>query len=340
MNKKVTVVIPTRNEEDYISKCLDSFLNQSYPKEYYEVFVCDGGSKDNTVNIIKEYEQKYKMFKYINNPGITMPKGVNLGIKNSNADIIILFGAHAYAQEDFIKNNVKKHEEYQDVGCVGGPIETINTDDKGKAISYAISSPFGVGNALFRYAEKETYVDTVAFGAYKKEIFNKIGLLDEELTRNQDDELNLRVTKNGYKILLTPQVRSYYYSRSSYKKLWTQYFQYGFWKVRVIQKHKQIIALRHLIPVIFVLFNLFGIIGGVLNKLILSFWLSILLIYFILDLVVSYKATKTNKRIFKYMPITFPILHLSYGIGFLNGLVNFYIIKSRKVIDKNTRLSR
>lgn len=337
-SKSVTVIIPTRNEENYIAKCLDSFVSQTYPRDLYKIFIMDGQSDDKTAEIVKEYSEKYNNIFLIENPGRSVPKGVNLGIKSSNSDIVILFGAHAYADKDFIKENVLSLENTE-VVCSGGPINTISEDIKGTAIALAMSSPFGVGNALFRYAKKETFVDTVAFGAYKREVLLKVGCLDEELVRNQDDELNYRIIKSGYKILLSPKIKSNYYSRSSIKKLWKQYYQYGFWKVRVMQKHGKTASIRHLIPMIFVLSNFIGLILGIFIPLIKYLWLSEILIYIFLDILFTLKLSK-NKNLYKIVPFVFPILHTSYGLGFLEGLVVFYLLNSKKSVEKNTKMSR
>lgn len=340
MNEKVTVVIPARNEEKFIMKCLDSFVEQTYPKELFEVFVCDGRSTDNTAKIVNEYNEKYGNVQLVDNPGLSAPIGMNLGIKKSKADIIIIFGAHAYADKDFIKNNVEKFAISDEIGCVGGPIITINDDVMGNAIAKVMSSPFGVGNALFRYATKETYVDTVAFGAYKKSVFDKVGLFDEELVRNQDDELNYRVVEGGYKILLSPSIKSYYYGRSSLKKLWRQYYQYGFWKVRVLQKHGKPASIRHLVPITFVLTNILGIVLGMFFKPILILWLCEVALYAVCDMIFTVKLSGNDGKLLVRIPMLFPILHYSYGLGFLQGLMSFYLFKSKSVIEKNKKTSR
>lgn len=338
--RTVSVAIPARNEEGYIRKCLDSFVNQSYPKDLYEVIIADGRSTDKTRDIIKEYNEKYHNIRLIDNPKMTAPTGINLAIKESKSDIIIIFGAHSYADKDFILENVKALEK-EEVGCAGGTINTINTTTKGEAIALAMSCPFGVGNALFRYADKEAYVDTVAFGAYKRELLDKIGLLDEELVRNQDDELNFRVVESGAKILLTPKIKSDYYSRDSFTKLWRQYFQYGYWKVRVIQKHNRPAAIRHLIPMLFVLFLGLGGILSIFSSFIRTAYFSIIAVYLLLDLFFSAKlAIKNNKKCFFYIIPIFLILHLSYGIGFILGLINFYIVKNENITKNNTNMSR
>ncbi|WMJ81191.1 glycosyltransferase family 2 protein [Clostridium sp. MB40-C1] len=337
--KTVSVVIPCRNEKEYIGQCIDSFANQTYPKELFEVLICDGMSDDGTREIIRDYEDKYPNIHLLDNKGLSAPKGMNLGIKKSNKDIIIIFGAHSYADKDFVKNNVELLQR-EGVGCAGGPIETISTNEVGKAISLAMSSPFGVGNALFRYAQKEMYVDTVAFGAYEREVLEEIGLFDEELVRNQDDELNYRVVKAGYKILLSPKVKSKYYSRGSLGKLWRQYYQYGFWKVRVMQKHGKTSSIRHLVPAAFVLANTFGIILGLFFKPILILWLIQLIMYLGLDILSSIKLIKNDIKLIKYIPFIFPMLHLGYGLGFINGFMAFYVFKSNKSVTKNTKMSR
>lgn len=340
LNKKVSVVIPSRNEEAYIGKCIDSFINQSYPAELFNVIIADGNSTDRTREIIQEYHKKHNNIIVIDNPKLTAPTGVNLAINYTDSDIVILFGAHAYADKDFILENVRALQN-EEVGCVGGILNTINDTNKGKAIALGMSCPFGVGNALFRFAEKEMYVDTVAFGGYRRSLLNEIGLLDEELVRNQDDELNFRVTNSGAKILLTPKIKSKYYSRGSYKKLWKQYFQYGYWKVRVIQKHSRPAALRHLVPMLFVLFLLVGGTLGIFINDIRRVYFSVLALYLLLDIIFAGKLSiKNSASCFGYIVPIFPILHLSYGVGFLLGLLNFYIFKNNKITNNNTNMSR
>lgn len=339
-NKTVSVVIPCRNEKNYIEQCLDSFVNQTYPKELYEILVCDGMSDDGTRDIIKSYEKEYENIHLLDNKELTAPKAMNVGIRHSKAESIIIFGAHAYADKEFIKNNIKLLYKNNKIGCVGGTLETISENEKGNAIALAMSSPFGVGNALFRYATEEMYVDTVAFGAYKRKVLDEIGYFDDELVRNQDDEINFRVTKAGYKILLSPQIKATYYSRGSFKKLWRQYFQYGFWKVRVMQKHGGTPSIRHLVPMAFVLGNVGAAILSFFFRPIFYIWMSVLGVYIIGDLVSACKLTKGRKNLLKYIPITFPILHFSYGLGFLDGLLNFYLLKSNKKINKNIKTSR
>ena len=340
MNKSVSIIIPCRNEEKFIKDCVVSFFEQNYPKELITIIVSDGMSTDNTRGVLAELQKDNKNLVVLDNKGLTAPKGMNLGIEYSKSEIIIIFGAHSYADKNFVAENVKALEK-DGVGCAGGIITTINDSIKGAAIGEAMSCPFGVGNALFRFAEKECFVDTVAFGAYKKELLNEIGYFDEELVRNQDDELNFRVVKSGAKILLSPKIKSTYFSRGDLKKLWRQYFQYGFWKVRVIQKHKKPAAVRHLIPLAFVLFLGVGGALSLLFKYVRIPFLVILSLYVLMDLIFSFKISFSKKiGYLKYLIVTFPILHISYGLGFLLGIINFYLFKNSSLEEKNREMSR
>ncbi len=224
MNKKVSVIIPCRNEEKYISKCIESVVNSDYPQNRLEVLISDGLSNDKTQEIIKHFIHTYPYIKLLINKKKTTPHALNLGIKNSNGGVVIILGAHAEIQSDYISNCVELLNKNTSVGCVGGHMENIYEDKRSKVISLAMSSVFGVGNAHFRTGNKEGYVDTVAFGAYKRDVLDKIGLFDEELTRNQDDELNYRLIKAGAKIYLSKDIKSKYYVRAAYDKLFRQYY--------------------------------------------------------------------------------------------------------------------
>ncbi|MEG0370973.1 MAG: glycosyltransferase family 2 protein [Clostridium sp.] len=337
--KFVSIVIPCRNEEDYIEKCVDSMAKQSYGIDNIEVLVCDGMSTDKTQEIINEYSKKIPNVKLVINEKKVAPVAMNLGIKKAKGDIIIIFGAHAYMDKDYVKNSVEKLQD-DNIAVVGGRIINIGENDLSEAISLSMGSPFGVGNALFRYSDKEELVDTVAFGAYKREVFDIVGLFDEEFVRNQDDELNFRVSKAGFNMLLSPSIQSHYYTRGSMSKLWKQYYQYGFWKVRVIQKHKKPASIRHLIPLIFVSGIIAGTVVSIFSVILRTMFLGVLGIYAILAGVYAVKACN---RKYKHVPkimLCFLILHLSYGLGFIEGIYTFHISKNYDRINKNTKMSR
>lgn len=337
--KKVSIIIPCRNEEKYIQKCIASILQQDYDIDKIEIVVVDGMSEDKTRDVVTEIKQSSnRNIKLIENIKKITPYALNLGIKGSSGDVVIILGAHSYIDKDFVKNNVRNLYD-KNYECSGGVIETINENFMGQVISSAMSCPFGVGNALFRYSTKEQEVDTVPFAAYKREVFDKIGYFDEQLVRNQDDEFNLRLSNSGGKVLLSPDIKSYYYSRSSMKKLWKQYFQYGFWKVRVIQKHNKPASIRHLIPLLFVVSLVAGTVLSFFSKIIGGLFLLEIALYLLISLVFAFKIGKGIKQKV-IMPLVFFILHFSYGTGFLMGIFNFYIKQSKKILESNTEISR
>lgn len=335
MNKTVSIIIPCKNEEQYIEKCITSLLQNTYPKELVSIYVCDGLSTDNTVEIVKKISYKNSTVHLLNNTKQTTPFALNLGLKKSEADIKIILGAHSEADANFISENVKTFEIDNEIGCTGGIIENVYENHTSKTIGLAMSSSFGVGNAHFRTGAKDGYVDTVAFGAYKKEVFEKIGYFDESLTRNQDDEFNFRIIKNGFKIYLNKKIKSKYYVRGSFNKLFRQYYQYGYWKVFVGKKHKAVTSLRQLIPLFFVLFLITGTISSLFHPYLFYTFLAGVCIY----LIAAFLAAFNLKSNLVKIVFSFIILHTSYGLGYLKGILDFLIL-NKNPNKKSTSLTR
>jgi glycosyltransferase involved in cell wall biosynthesis len=300
--------------------------------------VCDGKSDDKTSELIQEYAKQNSGVHYLVNENITTPYALNLSIRNSTGDVIIILGAHAELGINYISECVAVLDKMPDVWCVGGILNNVSSDELTASVSLAMSSPFGVGNAHFRTGAKAGYVDTVAFGAYRKEVFDKIGLFDEELVRNQDDEFNFRLLKNAGKIWLSTATSTTYYVRSSFKKLFKQYFQYGYWKVYVNKKHKAITTLRQLVPAVFVV-SLYALI--ILVILFPYRWEYLVLFLGIYTAGASLFALKLAKNLKSFFAIlfSFSILHTSYGMGYIEGIVNFAIL-NRKPSKSKSDLTR
>lgn len=331
-----TVIIPCRNEEKYIGLCLDSIVNLDYPKDKLTVIVSDGKSTDNTRLIIEDYSKKHAFIQFHLNEKQSAPYAFNYGIENAKSDVLIILGAHSEVDSQYLKECNKAFCKSTEIGCVGGVLTNVFFDEDSKAIGAAMSSGFGVGNASFRTGDFEGYVDTVAFGAYKIGVFETIGNFDISLTRNQDDELNYRLTSGGFKIWLSKSIKSKYYVRASFSKLWKQYYQYGYWKVYVNKKHKTITTVRQLIPFLFVMFLIASGISALIIKETLFLSIPILMLYILLAFYSSFKAEKVNN--FKVV-YSFLILHLSYGKGYLDGIIRFIIFNKQPSI-KNEQLSR
>jgi len=317
----VTVIVPMHNEEEFIGKCLVSLIQQDYPLDLMEVIVVDGRSEDASRAIVLEKTQEHSFIRLLDNPKRITPAALNIGIRHAVGDVIIRLDAHHFAAQDFVSKNVACLSK-TGVDCVGGPICTISRSFVGKAISLAMSCPFGVGNSLFRYSQREQYVDTVANPAYRREVFDRIGIFDEELVRDQDDEFNYRLRAHGGRILLSPRIRSWYTCRSNLLKLWRQYFEYGYWKVRVLQKHSRQMRWRQFVPPIFVVVLL----GGIALSLFGRLWPLALILssYLIANLITSlWLAVRYGLQYLVILPLAFAILHIAYGTGFLIGLLRF-----------------
>lgn len=339
MSLKVSIVIPCRNEEKYIAKCIDSVLASDYPNELLEIFVCDGVSDDATPSIVKDYSEQHQGVKYLLNEKQTTPYALNLGITQSTGDVIIILGAHSELAANYIKTCVDILNEKPDVSCVGGVLKNHSEDELTQSIAAAMSSSFGVGSAHFRTGIKSGYVDTVAFGAYRRDVFEQIGLFDAELTRNQDDEFNYRMTKHNMRLWLSNNTSIVYHVRSSFKKLLRQYYQYGYWKVYVNRKHKAITTFRQLVPLFFVLFILMGAVVSLLSTWLLVAYLLTLGLYLGLALMVAAGA----KVPFSQKPaivLAFLCIHLSYGTGYLLGIIDFMLLGKNKPSESQEKLSR
>ena len=326
-NELVSIIIPCRNEVNHIKDCLDTILKQDYPSSLLEIIIIDGLSDDGTRELLNSYHNQYRLT-LLENPKKIVPTALNIGILNSHGNIIIRMDVHSLYATDYIRQCVDLLES-TNADNVGGPAITISKSFIQQAIALAFKSPFGVGGAKSHRENYEGPVDTVFYGCYHRETFEKIGLFDEELVRNQDDEFNLRLARAGGKIWQSPLIRSWYYPRSSLKALFKQYMQYGYWKVRVIQKHRLPASIRHIIPGTFV--------GGLLFSGLLAMFLKPFRLIFIL-VALSYllgnlAATTitchkhSDWRYIPLMPIVFFIYHFSYGYGFIRGVIDFLILK-------------
>ena len=325
MNTKIDIsfILPIFNEESTIEDTLNSIIFQK-TSHTFEIIIADGMSTDNTRNIVTKKLDKFNCIKLINNEKKIVSVGFNLALSISRADIIVRVDGHSKIEENFIENCIKVFDRVN-ADCVGGPTKHLSSSYTGNIIRIAQTSDFGSGGVPFRKGiSKGQYVDTVAFGAYKRSVFKKNGGYDEELIRNQDDELNSRLIQNNGKIWIDPTIKSSYYTRSSLSSFAKQYFQYGFYKVIVMQKRGSIASIRHLVPAIFVSNILVFLMLQYLN-IQNSLIELVMIIYFVLNMAFSLKSTVKNN----FFPIswislffTYFIMHFSYGLGTLIGFIH------------------
>lgn len=320
----VSVLMPVRNEESFILQSLGAVLAQDYPSELVEVIVADGLSTDSTRALVESVRTQHANVRLVDNPGLIAPTGLNVATREARGDIIIRVDGHCEIAPDYITNCVR-HLMHDGVDGVGGSWRTVGETPVAQSIAIAVASRFGVGNNSFRTKfDENLLVDTIPFPAYLRQTVEKTGPYDEELIRDQDDEYNYRIRDAGGRLLQAGDVYSVYHSRGSLRSLATQYFQYGYWKVRVAQKHPRRMRPRHFIPALFVA----GLIAsGLLAPFIRTARLLFALmagLYTVANLAVSTSlALKKGGRHLRLLPSAFAAMHLGYGAGFLVGLVKF-----------------
>lgn len=321
----VSVMLPIRNEARRIDAALASVLSQDYPADRMEVIVIDGISDDGTRERVEAAAARDARVRLIDNPRRIVPTGMNLATARARGAVLIRVDGHCEIERDYVRRCVE-HLLRDGVDGVGGPVTTIGETPLSEVIALAMSSRFGVGDSSFRTVTDRTMLaDTVPFPAYTREIIARVGPYDEELVRNQDDDYNYRLRKLGAKVLLAADVRSRYYSRGTIRRLWRQYFQYGFWKVRVMQKHPLQMRPRQFVPPAFVaallgsaLLAIFSVAGAWLLGLVAG-------AYALANFAASARVARgKGMRTLLILPIVFATLHVAYGLGFLVGLLRFW----------------
>lgn len=336
----VTVIVPILNEAGFIETCLTSILRNDYPAERMEILVVDGMSTDGTRDAVARMAAEDSRVRLLDNPQRVPSFALNRGIREARGSIIVRIDGHAEVAGDFLLNSVKTLIARPECWVVGGAIETVSETFVGRTIAAAMSTPVGVGNAMFRMPGYEGYVDTIAFGAHWRWVFDRIGLFDEEIARNQDDEFNARLINAGGKIFMTQSIRSRYFPRSSLRKLWRQYFQYGFWRIRTIQKLGKPATPRQVAPLLFVSGMIVLGVASLVWSPMAYLWAAYLLAYG-LGLVVGacQVARKAGVGSGLLSPVVFAILHFAYGLGSLQGIWVFSI-RRRSVGAAESSLSR
>ena len=321
----ISIIVPTLNEEKYIAQCLNSILEANYTKESMEVFVVDGMSQDMTREIVQAYHEKYSSIRLLENQDSYTPVGMNLGINASKGEYIFILSAHAQYDSDYFMKLVENIEKL-DADCVGGVLITDvkNKNKKSNAIKEVLMHKLGVGNASFRIGSNQIKeVDTVAFGCYKRTSFEKYGLFNEKLIRNQDIEFNKRIINGGGKIYLIPEITCTYFARENFMDLAKNNYANGFWNILTAYYTKTLnsLSLRHFVPLLFVLSLIIPLLGSLITPRILWIALFSLVSYLSLVIIISFRIKNSSNTI-GYLIMSFLTLHLSYGWGSLMGILS------------------
>jgi len=321
----ISVIVPCRNERAHIEACVRSILAQQPPPGGFELLVVDGMSDDGTREILARLAREDARVRLIDNVQQVKGPALNLGLGQASGRYVAVLDAHSRYAPDYVAECLAVMEETQ-AASVGGAVYTEGDTWLSRAICAAHHARFAVGGGTWHDPTYEGPTDTASGGFFRRSVLEAVGAWDEELVRNQDDELSLRLTRAGHTIYQSPRIKTWYRPRGSLPKLWNQYKQYGYWKVRVIQKHKLPSTIRQLVPATFVLALAGSALGGVVFPPLWAGGLGLAGLYMSASVAASIStAAKTEWALLPILPAVFACYHFAYGYGFLRGVLDFAV---------------
>jgi len=317
----VTVVLPVRHEGESFASTLEAVLGQDYPADRMEVLVVDGMSGDATRGVVARLAARDSRLHLLDNPGLTVPHAMNRGIAAARGEFLVRVDGHTIVNRDYVSRCVGAWKR-SGAECVGGRMDPVGATRFGRLVALATSSPFGIGNSHFHYGREPRLTDSVYMGAWPLKELRRLGGFDEEMVRNQDDEFNYRLRKNGGRVFLDPAITSHYTPRGDLRRLWRQYYQYGFWKIRVLQKHPTMLSARHFVPSLFALCGTAAAVAALATDWGKIAFAAGVATYLLGGWIAAARLPGTFVQR-ALLPLIFFVLHAAYGFGFLVGLVRF-----------------
>jgi len=325
MNKSesISIIVPCRNEKNHIEGCLNSILLQDCPAASFEVIAVDGMSHDGTRNILMKVAEGNPNLRVVDNPSRTTPSAMNRGIAAARGQYIAILGAHTQYAPNYLRVCLELLQEHPEAACSGGPIVSKGKGPFGQAVAAAMSHAVGVGNAKHRLPDYEGYAEGACYPMFRREVFETVGLYDENLIRNQDDEFNFRLTRKGGKVFISPRARCTYYVRETPSQLFQQYFQYGLWRVAVLRKHRLPASVRQIIPPAFIGLTVISLIVGLSSP---GLWrltgIALPSVYgMTLAGVGGWVGWRSGWKIGLLFPVAAAIMHMAYAVGFAMGVL-------------------
>jgi succinoglycan biosynthesis protein ExoA len=323
----VSVIIPCRNERGFIERCLETVFAQTWPADRLEVIVVDGMSDDGTRDILTRLADRHPNLTVVDNPRLTAPTAMNVGLDAAEGEYIVRVDAHAAIPPDYVEVGVRYLEEHPEVWCVGGPRSRVGEGSVGELIGALSSSIFTTGNTHKRVGRYEGPTDQVAYPIWRREVFDEIGRFDENMVRNQDDDIDVRVMNAGGIIYQLQSLRATYFVRSNVRKTLFQFYQYAYWKLFVLKKNGRLPDWKAAVPTVF-FFTLFALaVVGVLWAPAAYAALALLAVYGLAGVLFAFPvAFKSRLWFFPAVPFLFGALHLVYAWGFLRGFIDAYVL--------------
>ncbi|HQV51497.1 MAG: glycosyltransferase family 2 protein [Flavobacteriales bacterium] len=343
MKPVVSIIMPCRNEGPFIELAIHDALAQERGEFELEVLVAVGPSTDDTHAKVLALSKSHAEVHLIENPAGVVPHGLNAAIRGSKGKYIVRLDAHSRYPNNYVTTLIDALERLN-AENVGGVWDTLPANDSNKAwaIAQVLSSSLGVGNAHFRTGtDAEREVDTVPYGCFRRELFDRIGFFDEELFRNQDDEHNGRIIKHGGTIFLLPQIHIKYYTRDTIAKLWRMYREYGLFKPLVNLKLGAPATFRQFVPPLFVAALVLLPFLAFVNVQLIWFWVGLIVVYFSVLKLTSIRIAWRGDRLGAYvwMVIAFFTVHVAYGVGYWQGIFKFLLFR-RKLDPSTIRTNR
>ncbi len=306
-----------------MGRCLGQLLDQDYPRDRYEIVVADGMSTDRTREIAENFKGNGVPLSVVPNPGLGRAQGLNAAIRAAKGDVIIRVDARTVIGKDYVSRCVRTLLETgaDNVGGLQKPLASTPTQE---AIGLALAHPFGVGNAAFRLGRKSGFVDTVYLGCFRREVFDKVGLFDEEApVISEDSDINYRIRRAGGKVYLDKEIVAYYSPRETFCDLWKQYFRYGGARAGTLLKHKRLFSWRQVVPPLFLaVLGLLPVLA-LADARILKLFGGVLGLYVLLDGAVSLKLARQRRALalFPRLLLAFPCMHVAWALGFWKRLL-------------------
>jgi succinoglycan biosynthesis protein ExoA len=345
----ISVVVPVRNEERYVERCIGSLMGQDYPRDRFEILVVDGRSEDATRRLLCMLQARSPgvALHVLDNPKRTISPALNIGFQAAKGEVIVRMDGHSIPESDYLRACVAALRN-SGAASVGGMVKPVGATPFGEAVALATCHPLGAGDAKYRVGAEAGYVDTVPFGAYRRDVLEQVGLFDESLLINEDYELNVRIRAAGEQIYLDPSIRFSYTPRGSPGSLWRQYFRYGWWRLETVRRHPGSLKWRQIVPPAFVTALALGLVLAPMSSLAAAGLLLLLLLY-------GSALTSAGRRLSRaaasvgHVIAAFVILHLAWGSGFITSLLSLGAFPHRRLapaiptlqpVDRRARLAR